>query len=189
MTLLSGLIKDPTPGTTTTGDIIDTDIHNNICDIISGDHTSKIPKTAIGFSGASVRNSSTQSILNGVNTKLTFDTEEFDTANYHSIVTNTSRFTVPTSGYYQIFAQVHWQGASGGTTRRIAIMKNGTTYISLTRIGPLSTNSPAQECSRLCYLSAGDYVEVEVSQDSGGTLTVNVFSESSPGFSIELRGV
>jgi hypothetical protein len=54
MPTLTGLIKDPTPGGPTTGvpnednEVIFTDQWNVIVDIISGDHSSKIPETALG---------------------------------------------------------------------------------------------------------------------------------------------
>jgi hypothetical protein len=52
------------------------------------------------FSGARVYNSGDFSHDNSGGEKIiTFDTEEFDTDAYHSTSANTSRLTVPTTGY------------------------------------------------------------------------------------------
>jgi hypothetical protein len=65
--------------------------------------------------------SSNQSISSATWTKLTFDTEEFDTNNNFA----SSTFTPTVAGYYQITACF---GSSGGGGIGLKIYKNGSAY-------------------------------------------------------------
>lgn len=69
--------------------------------------------------------SSNQSVSSGVNTKVAFDTEEFDTNNNFA----SSRFTPTVAGYYQINSTVYMAG-SANTQGIVAIFiyKNGSSY-------------------------------------------------------------
>src|SRR5262249_859704 len=77
------------------------------------------------FSGARVRKSGTQAV--GTDTVITWDVEDYDTSNYHSTVTNTSRMTAPLTGVYDILASLDWS-AAGFIDCRLRV--NGTTFIS-----------------------------------------------------------
>jgi hypothetical protein len=57
-------------------------------------------------------------------TKVTYETEEYDTNNNFA----SSRFTPTVAGYYQINAGVYTSGSSNANTNRIAIYKNGALY-------------------------------------------------------------
>jgi hypothetical protein len=128
------------------------------------------------FSGASVyKTGSAQNINNGTWTVLVFDSEYFDTDSYHSTSTNTGRFTVGTTGYYQIGAQCAWSANASGV-RHHRIVKNGSTDIVYRVLG-VATPSGSEvsfDINYLAYLTAGDYIEFQIYQDSGGTLTTDV---------------
>jgi hypothetical protein len=130
---------------------------------------------ATSFSGASVyKTGSNQSINNGTWTILTFDAELFDTDSYHSTSTNTGRFTIGTTGYYQIGAQLAWSGNASGV-RHHRLVKNGSTDIVYRVLGitPQAGSELSYDINYLAYLTSGDYVEFQVYQDSGTTLTTD----------------
>lgn len=130
---------------------------------------------ASSFSGASVyKTGSNQNINNGTWTVLVFDSEYFDTDSYHSTTTNTGRFTIGTTGYYQIGAQLAWSASSSGI-RHHRIVKNGSTDIVYRVLGVAtpSGSEVSYEINYLASLTSGDYIEFQVYQDSGGTLTAD----------------
>ena len=70
----------------------------------------------------SVYKTSAQSITSGVSTKITFDTEEFDTNNNFA----SSTFTPTVAGYYQINGMCYLTTGSGTSTNyKSMIYKNG----------------------------------------------------------------
>ena len=128
------------------------------------------------FSGASVyKTGSAQNINNGTWTVLVFDSEYFDTDSYHSTSTNTGRFTVGTTGYYQIGAQCAWSASATGI-RHHRIVKNGSTDIVYRVLGVATPvgSEVSYDINYLAYLTAADYIEFQLYQDSGGTLTTDV---------------
>jgi hypothetical protein len=65
-----------------------------------------------------------QSISSGSFTKVTYDIEEFDTANCFA----SSRFTPTVAGYYQLNANTYLQASSGLTRVLTTLFKNGASY-------------------------------------------------------------
>lgn len=74
----------------------------------------------------SVKLSSNQSISANVTTKITWNTEVFDTADCFDNATN-YRWTPTVAGYYQVNAFISWSG-SGTTQGNLYIYKNGSSY-------------------------------------------------------------
>jgi hypothetical protein len=121
-------------------------------------NTGTVITTASTFSGTgpafSAYKSVTQSISSATQTKITFETEEFDTNNNFA----SSRFTPTVAGYYQVQAQFQPNAVySAGT---IGIYKNGSAY----KYGSYNANAtgvatPSMSC--LVYLNGStDYIEV-----------------------------
>ena len=98
----------------------------------------------------SVYKSSVQSLSGGTWTKLTFDSEEFDTnSNFAS-----SRFTPTVAGYYQINGAVN-NGANVQTVA--AVYKNGSAY----KYGVNFSNGYCSTVSSLVYCNGStDYIEL-----------------------------
>jgi hypothetical protein len=97
--------------------------------------------------------SSAQTLLINTNTKITFTTEEFDTANCFT----SSRFTPNVAGYYQVSGGF----AIGATAcgHRLQIFKNGAVYKTI--FNALSTTVNAAYGSALVSLNGStDYVEL-----------------------------
>lgn len=125
---------------------------------------------------AVLRRATTQSIPNANNSfdAIQFDTEDRDNDSAHSTVTNTSRFTAVTAGWYMVTGSVSWVGSSGGRRgSRWAI--NGTpvpgTEIMTPPAGNTSMGTPA--VSTDVFLNVGDFLELFVFQDSGAALNVS----------------
>jgi hypothetical protein len=139
--------------------------------------------TTVGYSGASLHRAAAQSIPNNTSTAVAFDTEDWDTDNYHDPVTNTSRLTIPFTGKYRITAQVALLDSAAGSERTGFLYKNGTTILELTRLGP-RTSSTFPVGGEFA-LAAGDYVELMIFQDSGSAQNTNTNAGQWPMIAIQ----
>lgn len=111
------------------------------------------------------------SINSATGTALLFDTEEYDTDNIHSVVSNKSRFTAPSDGVYLIGASVQWH-TGAGTDRYLWISKNGSSErIAVDHRGPVTETEST--IAAILELVATDYVEFFVYQNTGGALNVD----------------
>jgi hypothetical protein len=128
-------------------------------------------------------------IANNTSTIATFPSERFDTAGFHSTSVNTGRFTIPAgyAGWYVINARFRWdQNATG--TRSMIVKKNGSTLAASSELQGNVTIYQGNQIETLDLFAAGDYVEFEVFQNSGGNLTM--FTDvSNAEFSIVMVGV
>lgn len=123
------------------------------------------------------RHSASQSITTTIWSALVFNTEDEDTAAFHSTASNTDRFVIPASGLYLCCAALEYAANSTGQ-RLIGFQVNGTpsagpnlkgrgTYTS-----PSATYNAVMNCSAVNKLTAGDILRVLTYQDSGGGLNV-----------------
>jgi len=107
------------------------------------------------------------SITTGVDTKVRFETERFDTANCFDSTTN-YRFTPNVAGYYQINYIGRFQAASPSIAY-LMLFKNGSSYIVGNQIMGISSGSnfdlPASEL--VSMNGTTDYLEVYI--NVGGT--------------------
>jgi hypothetical protein len=126
------------------------------------------------FTGCRVFANSAQTISNATDTKLAYANESFDTDGFHSNVTNNTRITIPAGlgGYYRITANNGF--LSNGSGRRIiGLTLNGSGVSSQIEITPTSSTEPAGSITDTYLLAAGDYLEVNVFQTSGGNLNTS----------------
>jgi hypothetical protein len=141
------------------------------------------------FSGAFAKKTvgaGDQTISNGTWTTLTFTAEDFDTDNYHDNSTNTGRLTVPSTGYYVISGLCQWNAVSSTNGRHHRIIKNGGTDLAY-KITNQGSQALGFDIAILVNLTASDYVEFQVYQDSGSSLTVS-WSEGRTFFNIQKVG-
>jgi hypothetical protein len=129
--------------------------------------------TAQAVIGCKISNSATPTINNITWTSLVADTEAFDTDTMHSTSTNTSRITIRRKGVYRICASA-WFGSGAGTLRYARLYKNGVTQLSFVSApaNVIGGWMPHINCD--AYLVAGDYIEVQSYQDSGGALATQL---------------
>jgi hypothetical protein len=120
---------------------------------------------------SATKDSSDQSLGTSTYTKVTFATENFDTANCYS----SNRFTPNVAGYYQMTVQIYLSNATAGLNQ-VTLYKNGTRFI---RVGMFNQASNGQYQTlggtALMYLNGTtDYVEVYAYTDAGaGTAAAN----------------
>lgn len=120
----------------------------------------------------------------GGGTILSFDTEREDTDQFHDPVTNNSRLTAETPGDYDIKFNGEWAAHATGY-RTAEILLNGITVIARDTRLPVGGSDPTAQSLATDYsLSAGDYVEVRVWQNSGTGLNILKSGNYSPEFSI-----
>ena len=117
-----------------------------------------------------LKKSADQTISNNTLTTLTFDSEDFDTNSYHSLVTNTERLTVPSTGYYLVNFQVMF-GTNGSGFREMGLFKNGT-RLNYTKGFFTNGNEAINVFNLMVSMTAADYLEIKVYQNSGGNLAV-----------------
>lgn len=160
---------------------INTDAHAGI------DHTgiTGVGGSTPAFSGARVYHNASQTIANNTWVTLAFNSEHFDTDAYHDAVTNNSRLTIPSDGYYEIGANVEWEFELTGM-RGLAIKRDGTTFIAEVVTAPAGL--PAHNISTIDSFTAGQYVEVQARQESGASRTLNRSANYSPEFWIAKLG-
>jgi len=98
------------------------------------------------------------SVSSGTYTKISFDTEEFDTnSNFAS-----NRFTPTVAGYYQLNSGISLSGNTTAGYGVAVIYKNGTAYKQGSTYAS-TTSSPSAAVSSLVYFNGStDYAEIYV---------------------------
>jgi hypothetical protein len=110
----------------------------------------------------SAYNNAAQSVSNSIETKVIFNTEEFDTASAFDSSTN-YRFTPTIAGYYQLNAIIRAIGSASLTTAYLSFFKNGSVFIRGTEFsGGITSGAAIQiQANHLLYLNGTtDYIEV-----------------------------
>lgn len=123
--------------------------------------------------GAAVTRSTSQTISNNTFTAISFDTEGYDRGGYWDAGQPT-RFTIPSGqgGFFDVYFSGEYDSATG--SRQWLFLVNGTNYLQTN----VTTNvSGGARSFALIYdlpLSAGDYIECLVYQDSGASRTFSI---------------
>lgn len=120
---------------------------------------------------ARVYKSANQTIATGTLTILTFDSEDYDTDTLHDTVTNNSRITIALTGKYFVFGLGQWV-AGAGTLRQNLFLLNGSGHFSDVKAVVGAGAGTDNVTSFIDNFNAGDYLELQVLQDSGGNLDV-----------------
>ncbi|MCW2767782.1 MAG: hypothetical protein JWO11_3741 [Nocardioides sp.] len=124
------------------------------------------------------------STTSGTWTIVPWDSEQSDVDGGHDNVTNNSRYTIKTAGWWQFYATVAFFSNTTGH-RGIRFRKNGTGNPLPGEIVLDSTDSTGQGTPvslSVAQLAVNDYVEVEVLQDSATTLGVSPNIDNAPVF-------
>jgi len=122
--------------------------------------------TQVGSPAFSAYQGSAQTLSTSTTTKITFDTEEFDTnSNFAS-----SRFTPTVTGYYQVTGGI--QVNATACVISLFLYKNGSLYKFL--VTSNNSNLSGAYGTSLVYLNGStDYVEIYASVSVGQALNVN----------------
>lgn len=126
-----------------------------------------------------VYRNSAYNTASATNTKLPYDTKQFDTSGNFDVTTN-NRFTAPVGGFYQFNANM----MLGATTVRLNVMfyKNGAEFV---RGVDVATTVLGVSISALIQLAATDYVEVFYFCDGVKAVTTGITRFS--GFLVSLK--
>jgi hypothetical protein len=143
------------------------------------------PKVAITYGGVAsflgqprarvFRSTATQSIPDATDTEVAFDGETTDVGAMHDNVTNNSRLTVPVGGdgTYILSCGIEFAADATGF-RHVRFLKNGATLLALNTHPNLGASDVVRpSLTTAADLVAGDFVEVQVYQNSGGALDIN----------------
>ena len=113
----------------------------------------------------------TQTVTDGAWNLVGLSTsEDFDYGGLHSTGTNPERFTAPVDGIYQVNATVLWQADIEGQ-RYLALQRNGSELFATVDF-PLSATNWRQNCGGAFAMSAGQYAQAAVYQNSGDNLNL-----------------
>lgn len=115
--------------------------------------------------------SATQTFTTGTWTAVTLDVTDVDTESGHSNITNNSRYTAQTAGWYWAVGFCAWTNANASHDVFCALYVNGSIRLGTGQALAKPTNDyTSLSTSSLVYLRAGDYVEVFARQDTGANL-------------------
>lgn len=146
----------------------------------ASDYTISVPATtatmAINGPAFSVTKSSNQSITGGVTTKVTFDTETFDTnSNFAS-----NAFTPTVAGYYQINVNLGF-GSTGSA--QVNLFKNGSLVQNAVAITYNASIGGVMPLSCMVYMNGStDYLEVYTYSTAGITVNSGATNTQFSGF-------
>lgn len=135
---------------------------------------------------ARVFNSAALTITTATDTALTFNSERWDNGSLHSTSATTGRLTAPITGLYGFGAAVRFAANATGD-RTVYFRINGSTIVGVDDRRAPATRACSFVISGEYQLTAGDYVEVVVRQDSGGNLNVVAEANYSPEFWMSRR--
>ena len=135
----------------------------------------------VTFAGVRVYGNNTQTISNATTTDMTWNSETFDTDGYHSTSSNTDRLTVPAgkAGYYLVQGVCRWD-TSNSNKRDIYLVKTSASTDTQFGISSVAAGyDGGQFASGVVFLDVGDYVRMQVYQNSGGNVDITKGSSYS----------
>jgi len=116
--------------------------------------------------------SSAQSINNASFTIVACNSSEIASGGI-TVDTTNNRITIKTAGIYLLTARLQFTDNAGGTTRYIAIAKNGTgEYIAPIHVPQDGGGRGYVHTASLKNLAKGDYLQVRCYQDAGGAINL-----------------
>lgn len=135
----------------------------------------------VGLSVKAYRSTSLN-IPNITPTTIQFPLSVYNNRGLHNGSINNTRLTSNATGLYSVKGNVRWASNSSGTFRRLQITKMGSIVASVSQ-EPMSVEMD-MAVSVDIQLSVGQYVELSVSQNSGGALALTPGENFLPHFSM-----
>lgn len=129
--------------------------------------------------GCRACHASDQTLPNAAWTALALDRSLFDTDAMHSLTTNSSRITCRTGGAYLLCGHLLFSASSSGK-RGIALRLNGSVQIARAGLFPADADDFGLSAATVCWMDAGDYIELLGYQSSGASLAVKAAARFSP---------
>jgi hypothetical protein len=118
-----------------------------------------------------------QVTLNNTNTSIAFTSVKYDNGGWINLGVDATLFTVPTTGYYTVWAQYEWNiAAAAGQRREAAIVLAGdpflTGFVARENVPTINAIPTSQNVSLSRRLVAGSTLKASVAQGSGGNFTI-----------------
>jgi hypothetical protein len=130
---------------------------------------------------ALLHKTATQTFASSTWTTITWDSEQYDNDSGHSNVTNPSRYTVQTAGWWEFHAEMMFQTTAGGD-RGGRFLKNATGNPIGEHMSGSATVINGVTIHAWALMSVGDYIESLGWQNSGATIGVLNTWNLSPNF-------
>jgi hypothetical protein len=113
-----------------------------------------------------IKKTSTQTLSNNTWTKITFQSEAFDSDSAFDLAND--KFIVPSGkgGKYFLYCALLWNGDDRGI-RKVALRQNGNTVKVLSTTITNASNGASISAGALLDLSVSDYIEIYCLQNSG----------------------
>jgi len=145
----------------------------------------------LGAPECQVRQTVSQNMTTSVWTSVTFDTEDQDTDNWHSVVANTQQVKPQTPGWVRVSGGVSF-GTNATGRRATRWLLNGSVVPGSRVILPATATGGASVPARTMVIQVNgstDEIELQGFQESGGTLATDVsVIEAQSSFTAEWRG-
>jgi hypothetical protein len=119
-----------------------------------------------------VTHSTATTLTTAVPAVLAFDAERHDTGAMHDTVTNNSRITIQVPGTHLVGGTIAWENVAAAGSRRIELRLNGTDIIAEDEHEVAASDDIVTSIMTLYEFAKDDYVELLVTQDSGGDVDV-----------------
>jgi hypothetical protein len=138
-------------------------------DVIYASDLNAIYDATVGKPIGRATQSAAQALPDASFTAITLTSEEFDTHDFHSTTTNTSRVTPTVGGYYRFTGTVSFEATTTPVAVDVCIRKNGSSLVpGVTRNIGGTTILGQQVTSMVAMNGTTDYVELAGRQDSAG---------------------
>jgi len=122
---------------------------------------------------ALVYNDTTQTIVTGVALLVPFDSEHFDTNDFHDNVSNNSRLTVTEAGYYRIYMDLQINAGANGDSLTYKLFKNGNPLHEMRRqFDPVTAELSNIGFDVVDLSAVDDFYEIELAQGSGSNWSI-----------------
>lgn len=135
---------------------------------------------------AVVRQAVAQTITSGTWTSIAMDTNFVDNYGGHSTTVNNSRYVSQATGWYSCVG-IGALSATGGTSFGLRLALNGV-IVQGSAVNGVTTaifgGIGAATIGKDVFLNAGDYVETQIYQGSGGNLNTSVATDFDSSMSV-----
>lgn len=139
--------------------------------------------------GVQTQANATTGVNSASPTTISFSGVVFDDAGFFN-AGNPSRLTVPAglAGLYMINANFAWPVSATGS-RTVTLRKNATSTLALSQEQNAgAADLVVENVTWIGRLAVGDFVEIQATQDSGGTLTAPFVANNYPNLAMAFLG-
>lgn len=146
--------------------------------------------SGVQYSGCKLGRNGALTIAKNTTTDVSWDSEFWDTDNYHDLVVNPTRITIPSAGRYFFHAQMMSSSQAQDGYVQLRVLKNGSELIHGGRWSYGASTGPAvnpvnpfkMEVIGEQTLAAGDIITIEAFTTDNGSNTSCVFNVGSTAY-------